>query len=581
MIRDRVIESAGYTVSRVQIPGYGFGSIPGEHWAQKPINGFFLILQIMSLSAIFLSGGLVVNTVTAILTQQVRQIGIMRSIGAVRSQITTMYVVNVLVFAILGLIFAIPMGLLGAWGLGELAAGFLNFNLGPIDISPGLVLLQAALAIIVPVIASLYPILTGTEISVYDAVYQQGLISKNSEKQGLLDSVLYRLQSLSPPILLSLRNTFRNKARLAFTVITLTLAGAMFVSVFSTRASLTRQMRDVAHYFNYDAAITIPGGANKYTVEREALRIPGVAIAEGWASGSATTLYPDGSEGVDIELVGLPYDAVTIDPIMIAGRWLSQGDEWQIVINEDLLDEMPNIQVGQDLILKIDDTEYPCQVVGVTSKHLSGGLAYISYRTFGKITGRLNQADSVRVRADANTISSVATQEELAALLEEHFDDVQISTGSTDTNHSVYSRFTSAFNILLIVLLVMAALLAIVGSLGLTGTMGINVLERTREIGVLRAVGASNTAISQVVVTEGIVIGLVSWLLGAILSAPSGFALASAVVEAVLETNLSYKYSYMGLGIWLVIIILIGVMSSLAPARNAVALTVREVLDYE
>jgi putative ABC transport system permease protein len=111
--------------------------------------------------------------------------------------------------------------------------------------------------------------------------------------------------------------------------------------------------------------------------------------------------------------------------------------------------------------------------------------------------------------------------------------------------------------------------------------MGINVLERTREIGVLRAVGASNTAVGQVVVTEGVVIGLVSWLLGAVLSGPSGFALASAVVEAVLQTSLSYKYSFVGLGIWLLLIILIGVISSLAPARNAVALTVREVLDYE
>jgi putative ABC transport system permease protein len=579
MIRDRIIEPAGYKVDRMGIPG--IGADPGEHWAQKPINGFLLILQIMSVLAIFLSGGLVVNTITAILTQQVRQIGIMRSIGAVRSQITTMYVVNVLVFAVLGLIFAIPMGLLGAWGLGLLAASFINCNLGSIDISPGLLLLQAVLAIIMPVVAALYPILTGTEISVYDAVYQHGLESKNAEKHGLLDTVLYKLQSLSPPILLSLRNTFRNKTRLVFTVITLTLAGAMFISVFSTRTSLTRQINEIARYVNYDAAISIPGGANRYTAEREALRIPGVEIAEGWALYGATVIHSDGSEGPDIELVGLPYDTVTIDPLMIAGRWLMQDDDWQIVINEDLLDEEPGIQVGDNLTLKIDGLERTYEVVGITSKHLSGERAYISYPTFGKITGRQNQADSIRIRADANGISAVAKQEELAALLEERFDNARLSTASAETNHSIFKNFTGPFDIILIVLVIMAAILAVVGSLGLTGTMGINVLERTREIGVLRAVGASNMAVGQVVVTEGVVIGLVSWLLGAILSGPSGFALAAAVVEAVLQTGLSYKYSFVGLGIWLVLIILIGVVSSLAPARNAVLLTVREVLDYE
>jgi putative ABC transport system permease protein len=221
------------------------------------------------------------------------------------------------------------------------------------------------------------------------------------------------------------------------------------------------------------------------------------------------------------------------------------------------------------------------EVVGITSKHLSGERAYISYSTFGKITGRQNQVDTIRVRADADKISSAATQDELADLLEERFENAQLSTGSTDTQHAIFSYFTNAFDIILIILIIMAAILAVVGSLGLTGTMGINVLERTREIGVLRAVGASTNAVRQVVVTEGVVVGLISWLFGAILSAPSGFALGSAVVNAVFQTELAYKYSFVGLGAWLVIVVLIGVVSSLAPARNAVLLTVREVLDYE
>jgi putative ABC transport system permease protein len=127
----------------------------------------------------------------------------------------------------------------------------------------------------------------------------------------------------------------------------------------------------------------------------------------------------------------------------------------------------------------------------------------------------------------------------------------------------------------------MAALLAIVGGLSLTGTMGINVMERTREIGVLRAVGADNFAVRQVVVIEGVVVGLISWVLAAILSGPSGRALAGAVVRAVFETELSYRYSVLGLLLWLGIVVMIGIFASLAPARSAAQLTVREVLDYE
>ncbi|MCK5635312.1 MAG: ABC transporter permease, partial [Anaerolineales bacterium] len=137
------------------------------------------------------------------------------------------------------------------------------------------------------------------------------------------------------------------------------------------------------------------------------------------------------------------------------------------------------------------------------------------------------------------------------------------------------------FDLILVVLMIMAALLALVGGLGLTGTLGINVLERTREIGVLRAVGASNTSVRQVIVIEGVVVGLISWVLGALLSGPSGRALAGAVVNAVMQADLSYTYSFAGLLLWLVVLGFIAVFSSLAPARRAARLTVREVLDYE
>ncbi len=141
--------------------------------------------------------------------------------------------------------------------------------------------------------------------------------------------------------------------------------------------------------------------------------------------------------------------------------------------------------------------------------------------------------------------------------------------------------FTSAFDIILLVLVVMAGLLAVVGGLSLTGTMGMNVLERTREIGVLRAVGAANSAVRQVVVVEGVVVGLMSWLVAAFLSVPVSRLLASAVVESVLKASVNFQYSAVGLIIWLAIVIVIGIVSSLGPARNAVRLSVREVLDYE
>jgi putative ABC transport system permease protein len=577
LARDRVIQPAGYVVARIVIPGYS--SDPGQHWAQNQINGLLLVLQVMGILAIFLSGGLVVNTISAIMGQQIKQIGIMRAVGAVRRQLIGMYLLNVLILSIIGLLIGLPFGLLGAAGLAHLAASFLNFTVGPIDLPANVWVLQAAVGLLMPIGVALYPIVSGTRLSVHDAIYEYGL--NDEDRKGLIDKILMKVRRLSPPILLSLRNTFRNKTRLIFTVITLTLAGAMFMAAFSTHASLKAQINDVARYLAYDAALSVPYGTSRFAIEREARRIPGVTVAEGWAAASGIVIRPDGSEGDEIDISGVPVDTKTIEPNLLSGRWLQAGDTRQVVINDDFLEREPDTQVGDAITLKMGNVEHTYEVAGILSKHLSGPRVYMGYDTFTKLTGRQNQADSVRVRASADAIGDSATQDQIGKQLEQHFKDAGLSNSISQTRHNSNEMFTSAFDIILVVLVVMAGLLAIVGALSLAGTMGMNVLERTREIGVLRAVGAANSAVRQVVVVEGVVVGLMSWVLATALSAPVGRLLAGAVVESVLKAQTNFQYSAQGVVIWLAIVVVIGVLSSLGPAGNAVRLSVREVLDYE
>ena len=387
--RDRVIQPAGYTVGRIQIPG--FSSDPGQHWAQNQVNGLLLVLQVMGILAIFLTGGLVINTISAILTQQIKQIGIMRSIGAQRKQIIGMYVLYVFILSVLGLLIGLPLGLLGAAWLGTLAGSFLNFTLTQIDIPADVALLQIAVGLLMPIGVALYPIVSGTRISVYNAIYEYGLTSE--DRHGPIDRLLIKIRRLSPPIMLSLRNTFRNKARLIFTLITLTLAGAMFISAFSTHISLTNQINELVRYVSFDGSLGLPYGTNRYTAEREALRLPGVAVAEAWAQGSGIVMRPGGVEGDEVDIVGLPIDTQTIDPRLMAGRWLQAGDTRQVVVNDDFLEREPDTTVGSEIKLKVGDVERAYEVVGIVSKHLSGPRVYMDYDVFGKLTGRQNQAD--------------------------------------------------------------------------------------------------------------------------------------------------------------------------------------------
>ncbi len=576
-VEDQVLTPGGHLTFRTEIPG--IGSDPGRHWAEDQINGLLLIFQIMGVMAILLSSGLVVNTISAIIVQQIKQIGIMRSIGAVRRQIVSMYLFNVFLFTILGLVLAIPLGLLGAWWLASFASNFANFDIISIDLPLQVLVLQVLLGLMLPLGVALMPVLSSTRLSVYDAIYQYGIRGKASG--NVLDRLLVRIRKLTPPVLFSLRNTFRNKARLTFTLVTLTLSGAMFISVFSTRASLSSQIDEIARYLDFDAAIGVPRGSMANTVEREARRIHGVTVVESWTTDAATIQYEGDRESEALEVIGLPHDALTINPIMVEGRWLEQGETSGVVVNEDLTGVESDLEIGSELTLKVGNKQQSFIVVGVASKHLSGPRVYMTPTMFGRLTNRYNQADTVRVRLDREELSSPAAQDRLGEQLETRFENAGIARGDSTTHYTIFGDFTDVFDIILIVLIIMAVLLAVVGGLGLTGTLSINVLERTREIGVLRAVGASNTSVRRVILIEGMAIGFVSWVLGAILSGPAGLALAAAIVTAILNADLSYQYSYPGLFIWFVVIGLIGVLASLGPAQRAASLTVREVLDYE
>ena len=141
--------------------------------------------------------------------------------------------------------------------------------------------------------------------------------------------------------------------------------------------------------------------------------------------------------------------------------------------------------------------------------------------------------------------------------------------------------FGERFNIITSVLMIMAFLLAIVGSLGLMGTMSINVLERQREIGVMRAIGASNAAILQIFVVEGMVIGALSWGAGLLLSSPISYLMSRRIGMVFAKQPLTYVYDPRGPIFWLLIVLAVAALASLVPARNAANLSVRETLAYE
>jgi putative ABC transport system permease protein len=172
-------------------------------------------------------------------------------------------------------------------------------------------------------------------------------------------------------------------------------------------------------------------------------------------------------------------------------------------------------------------------------------------------------------------------QAEVASALEDRFKRSGIGVSQTVTRETIVGANASQFDFLIAFLLAMAVMVAVVGGLGLAGTMSLNVLERTREIGVMRSIGASNRMVRAVVIVEGVLVGVLSWVLAVPLSVPIGLILCVVLGMAIFERPMSLTFSPLGVVIWLAIVVSISVVASLLPAQRAAAMSVRETLAYE
>jgi putative ABC transport system permease protein len=257
---------------------------------------------------------------------------------------------------------------------------------------------------------------------------------------------------------------------------------------------------------------------------------------------------------------------------------LTPEDDNAVLVPSALFQDEPDLGLGKEIILKIYGKEESFTIVGTFVGTPFAPIVYANYDYLTRASNRVGESDALLVRTFQHDADSVEAESEA---LEKHFEDIGLRVSSITTLVGERAEAEVSFDAMVALLLVMAILLALVGGLGLMGTMSINVLERTREIGVLRAIGAPNRGVAQVFILEGITIGLMSWALGSLLAIPMTQGLNQGVGGAIMGSPLTYTYSMQGLWLWLVIVLILSALASFIPARNASRLTVREVLAYE
>jgi len=528
----------------------------------------------------FLSGSLIINTLNALLAQHLRQIGIMKLIGGRSFQILAMYMTLIFTYGLIALIIAIPSGALAGYAMAKYIAYTMNAILQDFRIIPVAIIVQVLIAFLIPLGAGFFPVNKGSKTNVRRAITNDRARNQSSGL-GWINRITQRIGFIARPIMLSIRNTFRQTARLLLTIFTLTVAGAIFIAVFNVRTSMTEFMDQLSMYFMGDVTLSFSQPYPITRIEKAALSIPGVISLEGWGGVSSEIWDKDDNVVDNMFIIAPPYDTALVDPDIIAGRWLYPGEEKAVVAADTIYGYYPDIQPGDTIIVKIPgQREEEWNLVGVFRfvSMVGDTLAYADYDYIADLLDLSNQAYSYRVITTEHTLEN---QKEVAQALDKYLSDRGFKVNSINAGLIIQEENARSINVLVVFLLIMALLTAFVGSIGLTGTMGMNVLERTREIGVMRAIGAVDLEIIKSVVIEGMMIGLITWCLAIGLSFPISDILLNIISESMMGSSMDLTFAPEGVVIWLGMVILLSFAASILPARNAARLTINEVLAYE
>ncbi len=557
---------------------------PNRHWGRGFLDGFSTVQQLLAELSVLMSVVLVYNTLSNLITQQTNQIGILKAVGARSSTILGVYLVNAFVYGLLALAIALPLGAIVAFGVTRFFLDLFNIDYNQFRISTSAVVFQVVCALAAPLLAGLPPILQGARITVREAISSYGL--GGGFGSNWLDRAVENIgrRWLPSHYATALGNMFRRKGRLLMTQLVLITAGSAFLMVMSLNSSSTLTLDNIFARNRYDTILWF--GQNERVEHASALAasVPGVDKIELHLVQSASMfvagqLVKEAGIGANIE--GIPAGSDFYRPLITAGRWLAPGDGRAVVISRDAA-KKNNVALGDFVTLDLGELgKDQWQVVGFYDPIFAGGFNmetfYAPAEALYQTTKKYNEGSVLYVRTSEHGTAFI---EDVTAGLKNMFDNRGMGISQTQTQPALRATDNWQFNLVIYMMLALSVIVAIVGGIALMGALSIGVIERTKEIGVLRAVGARSRTILGIFVMEGVFQGLLSWVVAVPLSLITSPSLAEALGKAMFGATLDYEYNWPAVGVWFVMMLVIAAAASIMPASGATRISVRDSLAY-
>lgn len=569
------LKDEGVIVTRATIPE------PGVHPMQGNVDTGLLMIGILGGLTLLLSAFLVTNVMSAVIAQQVPVIGVLKTLGSGRGLVFRQYGRMVLIFGLLALALAVPLGLMGAWFQCSYLAGQLNFDIPSFGLPWQTLLIQVAGALVIPALAAWGPLRAAAGLTVREAISPVQDTPVKPRKDGDDASRVSHIAYL-----VAWRNIARRKIRLVLTLAALSLAGAIFIATFGLRSGLIEAIEILISEFPYDVQVDFAEPQPADRMAEEAAGIDGVERVETWGVADARRVYPDGRVGSSLPLFGVPATTEIAAFANRDGRWLNWpaddvDDSVPLYINYEAEKITFSPAVDDMLTLRINGLrDSDARLVGISLRPFEAG-AYMPYADFEAATGMSGQAGRLIVSLDSASSGDPARQAAVAGELTRRYHDAGMPIAYAGTASSFREALQAQFNTLVVLLMALAGLTALVGGLGLANTMALNVMERSREIGIMRSMGAQRPLLRRMVLIEGLAVALISAAVAVALSVPMTLVLDRVMGVSLMGSPLAFAFSAPAALGWLALVVIIGLAACWLPAENAARLTIREALAYE
>lgn len=571
----------GLAVREVQVPE------PYKHPHQGQADALLGALLVGGAAALLLSTILVANMLNGLFTQQIPEIGIMKAIGARTSRVARLYLTLTLLVALVATLLALLPGILIGRAFVPVVFDFLNIE--PVSLAPPwwTYALVLTAGLVLPPLMALVPLVKTSRTTVRAAIDHRGLGGESRTATRLL-AFLGRVPRLDRGLVMALRNTVRRPARFLLSVGLLASAGVLFVAGMSTRDGLVAVAEESKAKRTWDVEVRL---ATPRPVDELAAIVTGasgVVRVEGWARAETgvadageiptTRTYPDQGHG-SVALTAIPDDTeMQTVPKLRDGRWLRPGETGAIVLNQIARkNTVPDIRAGETVQLSVGGRPTTWRVVGIAEERGGDAGAYVTAAGLAKATRRPAQVNLLRVATqshDEQTRSAVAKN--VAKLLTSASVEVREAASVTASEELTEGHLEP----IVLILLMVALSMGVVGAIGLASTMSTNILERTREFGIMHAIGARPKSVRRIVVAEGVFIAIASCLVAVIPTLALTKVMGAGLGNIFMSVALPFRISLVAAAIWLVLVIVGAVLATEAAASRASRLTVREALSY-